>query len=456
MKSTMSFFRHLDTKSWRALFCIFALSLQLISAQEQETEDPVPKDVEVESVTDDTKIAERLNQIFVATGWFYHVNVEVKEGIAFLNGQADNVEHREWATKLAQKTQDVVAVVNRMEIQSKGLLDFSPAFEELKGLGAEFVRSLPLIIAGLIMLIATWFAAKLTSMLSSSLFKVRLKSYVLADIASKTLATLVFLFGLYLVMRVSGLTRLALTILGSTGLLGLVIGFAFRDIAENFLASILISLQHPFAKNDLIEVAGIEGYVQNVNTRSTLLMTLEGNYVQIPNATIYKEKITNFTANPKTRFEFVIGVGYDNVIEEAQSLALEVLQDHPAVVDDPESLILVHELTSSTVNLRVIFWIDILKYSRLKVRSSVIRLVMEAFEDAGISMPDEAREIIFPQGVPIRQIEAGSIKEKVQKGKKKPERTHAAEGDLSSEAEEIQEQARLAREPEGETDLLEG
>ena len=159
----------------------------------------------------------------------------------------------------------------------------------------------------------------------------------------------VFLFGLYLVLRISGLTRLAMTVVGGTGVLAIVIGFAFRDIAENFLASVFISIQRPFGRGDLIEVAGYKGYVQSVNTRSTLLMTLEGNHVQIPNSTIFKDTITNFTANPNARFDFSVGIGYDDSITTAQSVALAVMRDHPAIINDPEPLVLVESLGAATV-----------------------------------------------------------------------------------------------------------
>ncbi len=88
-----------------------------------------------------------------------------------------------------------------------------------------------------------------------------------------TVATVVFLTGLYVVLRVSGLTQLALTVVGGTGLIGLALGIAFRDITENFLASIFLSLQQPFGTGDLIEVAGETGYVQQLNVRCTVLMT---------------------------------------------------------------------------------------------------------------------------------------------------------------------------------------
>ena len=253
--------------------------------------------------------------------------------------------------------------------------------------------------------------------------------------------------------------------LGGTGLIGLVIGFAFRDIAENFLASILISMQRPFKGGDLIEVAGFKGYVQSVNTRSTLLMQIDGNHVQIPNATIYKGTIVNFTANPRSRFEFTVGIGYDDSISEAQAVAMKVLEGHPAVMKDPEPLVLVDALGAATINLVVLFWVDISKYSGQKVRSAVIRLTKRAFDHAGISMPDEAREVVFPKGVPVHMVgtgEDGSAAVPVSRPAPVPPRHEAdesdvtnAEGGLENDAEDIERQARTAREPEAGQNLLE-
>jgi small-conductance mechanosensitive channel len=262
------------------------------------------------------------------------------------------------------------------------------------------------------------------------------------------------------VFRVSGLSRLAVTVLGGTGLLGLVIGFAFRNIAENFLASILISMQHPFALGDLIEVTGHKGFVQSVTMRSTLLMTLDGNHVQIPNATIYKETITNFTANPNSRFDFTVGIGYDDVIADAQTIALSVLREHPAVLDEPEPWALVESLGPATVNLRVYFWVDVVQHNFLKVRSAVIRLTKRAFVEQGISMPDESREVVFPKGVPVRMLPVdptAAPSTAAPLPSKKPAiepADRATEGNLASEAVEIQEQAEKSRLPEEGENLL--
>jgi small-conductance mechanosensitive channel len=458
-----------ETKSFvAAVTCAAGLLALQAHAQTPDQTSPspqapvseVPQRVEVEPTIEDTDIATRLTRILEATGWFEDPQVRVDEGVVFLSGRVADVQHREWAARLAGNTQDVVAVVNRIEVKEASMWDLSPAWTELRRLGAAAVREMPLFVLALLMLAATWGATKWTVHSMSSLFGRRLDSQLLRDVAARVVAVPVFLFGLYLVLRISGLTRLAMTVVGGTGVLAIVIGFAFRDIAENFLASVFISIQRPFGRGDLIEVAGYKGYVQSVNTRSTLLMTLEGNHVQIPNSTIFKDTITNFTANPNARFDFSVGIGYDDSITAAQSLALDVMRDHPAIINDPEPLVLVESLGAATVNLRIYVWVDISQYSQLKVRSAVIRLTKRAFEQAGISMPDEAREVVFPAGVPVRMVEDGSAR--ADRPDSEPPvaeddeaAAHSAEGDLSSEAAEIEQQARQSRAPEAGQDLLE-
>ena len=260
------------------------------------------------------------------------------------------------------------------------------------------------------------------------------------------------LVGSYLVLRIAGLTQLALTLVGGTGLIGLVLGIAFREITENFLASLVLSLQQPFREGDLVEVASVTGYVQRLTSRTTVLMTLDGSQLQIPNSIVFKSTIRNYSSNPNRREDFLIGIGYDDPIPFAQETALKVLAEHPAILKEPESLVLVESLGPSTVNLRVYFWLDGGRHSWLKVKSSVIRLVKRAFQESGISIPDEAREVTFPDGVPIRMV-AGEHAPKpaaaaVVKPSIEPEIVATkAEAGLQSDAEEIKAQARKSWTP---------
>ncbi len=115
-------------------------------------------------------------------------------------------------------------------------------------------------------------------------------------------------------------------------------------------------------------------------------------------------------------------------------------------------MVLVEGLGPSTVNLRVYYWLDGGRHSWLKVKSSVIRLVKRAFQDSEISLPDEAREVTFPHGVPVRIIENAGAAEPAQPAPPqptaKPEAVSTrAEAGLQSEADEIKEQARKSWTP---------
>jgi len=324
----------------------------------------------------------------------------------------------------------------------------------------DIVHSIPFVVFGLLILLASYGLALLTRRAVGSLLRPRIPVSLLRSVIPAASGILVFLLGLYIVLKVSGLTRLALTVVGGTGLVGLVIGIAFRDITENFLASILLSIQRPFRTGDLVEIGGSLGFVQQLNIRTTVLMTLAGNHVQIPNAIVYKSALTNLTSNPNRREDFVVGIGYDVDIAKAQEIALRVLGEHPAVLKEPEPWVLADSFGSATVNLRIYFWLDGGQHSWLKVRSSVIRLVKRAFQQHGIAMPDEAREILFPGGVPVRLVDERTDAHAPVTRAPGPVQVESdavsvkGEAGLASEAEQIEQQARRSRSPEEGENLL--
>lgn len=420
----------------------------------------VPERVDVRPVAHDEEIRRRLQRVLDATDWFDAPKVRVEEGVVFLEGRAASAELKTWAGDLARNTQDVVAVVNRMELTTASVWDLTPARTGLRALWRDFIRSLPLFLVGVLIFALSVGAGLLTARGMRKFLHTRIRARILRKVVALTAGVLVTLFGTYVVLRVSGLTQLALTVVGGTGLIGLAVGIAFRAITENFLASIFLSIQRPFETGDLIETCGVTGYVQQLNMRTTIVMAFDGNLVQIPNASVYQNKLRNFTTNANRREDFVVGIGYDDSIDEAQEAALKVLANHPAVLSDPEPLVLADGLGPSTVNLRIYFWIDGRTHSWLKVRSSLIRLVKRAYQRQGISMPDAAREIVFPNGVPVEMLSgkagerpAGPIPEQPAGDETESVSTQAEAG-LSSEAGVLEEQARQAK-PTGEN-LLPG
>jgi small-conductance mechanosensitive channel len=383
--------------------------------------------------------------------------------VVFLSGEAENAEFKTWAGDLARRTSDVTAVVNRMEIAEPSVWDFEPVVGGLRAQGRTVLQAVPLILFGLVVLLISWLVARLIAVAAREFLRRQGWSPLLITVSARTVNLVVLLMGLFLVFQVAGLTSIALTVLGGTGLLGLVLGIAFQDITENFLASIFLSVQTPFEGGDLVYIDGIMGFVQRLTTRATVLMTQDGNHVQIPNSKVYKSNIHNYTSNPNRREDFLVGIGYGDSIANAQEIALQVLEDHPAILDEPEPWVLVESLGAAAVNLRIYFWLDGSQYSWQKVKSSVVRLVKRALLAAGIEMPGEVRELIVPDRIPIELHQPEDAAPEGMTVREFAAATAAAEPDtvstqakagLHSEAEDIEEQARHSRVPEEGADLL--
>lgn len=439
-----------------------------------------PEKVDVAPVAGDEQIADRLDQILESTQWFENAEVFVENGVVFLDGAVEEEEYKQWATDLAGNTQDVVAVVNRITVIEKSIWDFSGAVNELWAFRAGVVQAIPYFLFGLIVLGITWLVAKITGSVADRVLARRVPNNLLRWVTTLAIVLPIYIFGIYLVLRVSGLTQLALTVLGGTGLVGLVIGIAFQDIAENFLASILISTQQPFRINDLIEINGTTGIVRRVTTRGTTLLTQDGNLVQIPNSQIYKSVIVNFTASPSRRLAFTVGIGYDDSVSQAQKIVLEKIKQHEATLADPPPRVLIENLGAATVNMQALFWIDGSRHDVLSAKSSVMRIAKQALQQAGVSMPDESREVIFPHGVPVT-IERDQSQDPSETGEDSGTTGEAsesrtpdsakrdrvadhpdeqpvseAEGNLKTETDELQRQAETSWLPGEGSDILVG
>ena len=449
------------------LAAVLTAPLLLSPARAQQAAPPAPieqpaaprQPVTVVPAAQDAEIAERLTRIMRATDWFTGPRVSVRDGVVFLDGTTERADYRNWAGDLAQNTQGTVAVVNRIEVEADVRSTFGRAADELMRIYRRAVQAWPLAALLVVIFLATWLMARLIGGLARRFFARRIDSPLLFNVVVRAFTIPVFLLGLYFVLQVAGLTRLALTVLGGTGLIGIIIGFGFRDIAENFLASLLLSVRNPFSGGDLIEVAGHTGIVQNLNTRSTVLLTLDGNHVQIPNATIYKSTIKNYSSIKSRRAEFVVGIAYDSSATRAQALIADVLKEHPAVLDAPEPLVLVDELGAATVNLRVTYWFDSATYSPAKINSALMRLTKNRLLKNGIELPDAAREVIFPKGVPLAQLPdaAATAAPAVPTRETPSEETSTvteAEGDLSSESSDMAAQPGQGTVPEAAENLL--
>jgi small conductance mechanosensitive channel len=195
-----------------------------------------------------------------------------------------------------------------------------------------------------------------------------------------------------------GVFGVPLSALGAAvGLIGLGLSFALKDIIANFISGILIMIYRPIEIGDQIEVGGEAGTVQEVKTRATEIKTYDGREVIVPNSNLYNSQIINNTAYSKRRFEVVVGVGYEEDIQEAKELAEETLEEAENVEEDPEPQILVSELGGSSVDLKLRGWSETEKASQVKAASEVTQLIKEKYDDSGIDIPYPIRTIYMEE-----------------------------------------------------------
>lgn len=312
------------------------------------------------------------------------------------------------------------------------------------------IRVMPSFIIGLLVFLIFFLLAKPFSALLVHPIAYISSSNLVQNVIRRIISLFIILVGLYIFLNIVGLTQAALAIVSGTGLLGIIIGFAFRDIAENFISSLLLSVQRPFLIGDVIEVQGLKGVVNKVTARGTTLVDFDGNHIQIPNATIYKNVIKNFSANPWVRGSFIIGIAYDASIQQSRQTILSVLNEQNEVLKDPEPQVLIDSLGSSTINIVINFWVDGHQYALNKVASVLMHKTVRKLEAAGINMPDDAREVIFPQGLPVVQTGQPQAVMSEPSSTKSPHTDNAdvSTQELTSDTQDIIEQAKNARDPE--------
>lgn len=219
-------------------------------------------------------------------------------------------------------------------------------------------------------------------------------STFISQIVSFVIKTIVILISLYLL----GLDSFTNKILAGAGLLTFVIGFALKDIGENFLAGIILAFKSPFKLDDLIEVNGIIGFVKDISIRETLIKTPDGKDVFLPNAIILKNPLQNYTIDGFLRYEFVVGIAYENDATKAINLIVDELGKIEGVLQgEKKPSVTIDELATNTINIKVQFWVDTLKTTKSSehrtIRSQVMNDVIAVLVVSGFSLPASIVEL---------------------------------------------------------------
>lgn len=263
-----------------------------------------------------------------------------------------------------------------------------------------------LILALLVLLIANWISRFVGNRLH--LVKVRSQNPYMSGLVRMVVRTVIMLIGVLIALDLIGLTSVVGAVLGSAGVVGLVLGFAFRDIAENYIAGILLSVRRPFEPGEHVVIDNREGKVISVNSRATVLMTLDGNHLQLPNSLVFKSVVLNYSKNPKRRFDFSMLIDGGQSIREAQTLAMAAIAQIEGVLEEPAPAWTVVEFGAAGIQLRFYGWVNQRESDLGKVRSEAIRRVKAAFAEAEIEAPRTTYHIVTSRQRDSQEIDTMS------------------------------------------------
>lgn len=408
-------------------FALIIICAGTLRATAQVTEPPIadPEPVIEVSSSDaeDAKIDARIENIFSKIDGIKDVDVKVESGVVTLSGAVANEAFAIDAKDIAIRTAGVVTVEDQIDRTLNVRDNVTPILTDLRDSLSTLTRAMPLIIlALLIFLIFTFLGGRLARF--EKFWRKVAPNPFLAELMAQAARIVMLLIGTIIALNLLGASKFVTTIIGGAGVMGIAIGFAVRDSLENYISSIMLSLRQPFRANDHVIINDREGIVVRLTSRATILMTIDGNHLRIPNSVVFKGIILNYSTNPERRFEFELGVDAEDNPIAAMKAGLDAMQNHDFVLKNPEPNAIIETVGDSNIVIKFMGWVDQSKTDFGKARSVAIKTVMTVLDEQGFTLPEPIYRLRFD--TPIANVldgetvKAASVKNKNSKKTKKP------------------------------------
>ncbi len=272
----------------------------------------------------------------------------------------------------------------------------SSIVDKLQEWGDQIVLMLPNVALAILIVLISWFVARLARRGAAKVLD-RVTSYKQVNWLLSTAAYIAVLaIGTFVALDVLELEKAVTSLLAGAGIVGLALGFAFQDIASNFMSGILISFRRPFKHGDIVETNGFSGSVHDVNLRSTVVRTFQGQNVIIPNKDVYQNPLTNYSAIGKRRIDLACGVAYGDDLAVAQETAISAISDLPDRDKARDVEFFYTDFGGSSVDFKVGFWMEFEKQTDyLTAKSEAIKALKHAFDEKGLTIPFPIRTLDF-------------------------------------------------------------
>ncbi|MBD2230700.1 mechanosensitive ion channel family protein [Phormidium tenue FACHB-1052] len=254
----------------------------------------------------------------------------------------------------------------------------------IRGTAQQLVRNtldnLPALLGALVVLVLTWLLAAVVRHAVLVWAAKTEGDRTTEELISRLCYGGVWTLGSVVALGVMGLNFAAL--LGTLGLTSVAIGFSLRDVLSNYISGVILLATRPFRIGDQIVINNFEGTVTQIQLRATTVQTYDGRLVYIPNQEVFQSSITNNTASPVRLSSVTVGIDHDADLPDLFNRMQQQMKQIEGVELDPEPIVLVRELTPSTVNLEAQFWVNSRKQSFLQVTSQVLAAIKLTLQDA--------------------------------------------------------------------------
>lgn len=261
----------------------------------------------------------------------------------------------------------------------------------------EFLNAIPRIALAIFIIVAGVLIARAITNFYKTRIQKKATDPLMARFLAQAIRFVLTCIVIMLALKAAGLDGVASGVLTAVGGGAIVLGFAFQDIGKNFLAGIILAFNRPFDINDTIMIDPHFGKVKALNFRYTQIKTSDGRDIFIPNSDVLTKPVQNYTADGFFRHDFVVGIGYEDDIESVKNIIYDILCKTEGVVqdEDHENFVIEEELSSSTINLKVFFWVHTKDYrvAARVLRGSIIKTVIEALIKAQFILPGDITEI---------------------------------------------------------------
>lgn len=348
----------------------------------------------------DAEIAGRIRGIFQEIAPLAGVRVRVAAGVVTLEGTVASAAEVLRAETIASRVAGVVTVQNDLSRDFRVNTTVTPALGQFRDDVRGLVRALPLLGVAFAIALAIGLAGHLLASVDR-LWRWVMPNPFLADLVATFVRFAFVVLGLVAGLEVLGATALLGAVLGGAGVIGVALGFAVRDTIDNYVSSLMLSLRQPFRANDHVVIADNEGRVVRLTSRATVLITLGGNHLRIPNAIVFKSVILNYTRNSERRFEFDLGVDSADDPVDGMAVGLAAVNALDFVLDTPEATAIIQDVGDSNIVLRFFGWLDQNHTDFLKGRSLAIYAAARALVGAGFALPEPIYRLRFDEAAPL-------------------------------------------------------